>query len=423
MAMPAVPLRLRRYFVFTVFESFFLWMPFWNLWLFRTADYFEATLIDVVFWTTGFLVLMPAGVFADRYGRKPAISVGTAVWTAGIVVWGLSTQLWMFAVSSVIWALGAGFVWNTGSAYLYDTLAEEGQEDTYPYVIARATMLSLLATGAASAVGGTIIAVTGALNATLLLYGVPGVIAFLLTFTFHEPRVHRAPSPQMLTQIRRGLRTMRASPAIVIVTAFQVVISVVTYVMMFFRPAFVEAIVQGNFWLMGLGYAGFFAVGAIAGRSMGHVLERLGESGSLVLSYLLVFVPFILVYAISAGFFDPATALVLGLVTQASFYIFAGVEGPVVTTIINRRIPSSERVTILAITTFFTTLTIAIFEPLVGFLALRSNIGTGLTAVAAIAAVPCAYLLVAYRRTGQAKAAPPVTAAHLAADGANTRKP
>ncbi len=402
---PRLRSRLRRYYTFSGLLNFFLWAPFWTLWLFRTANYFQATLVDVVFWTTSLLVAMPAGTIADRYGRKPAMSLGIVVWSCGIVIWGLATALWMFWLSSIIWALGAGFLWNTGSAYLYDTLAEAGIEGTYPDAIARTTLISLLATAAASALGGIVVAATGAFNVTLLLYGIPGLLAFVMTFTFEEPKVHRARTPKMFAQIRSGMRTTFARPQIVIVTIFQVIITVVTYVMMFFRPAFIEDIVQRNFLLMGLGYAGFFCVGAVAGHSMGRLISWLGESGALVLSYVLVFAPFILVFAVSAGFFDPGTALVLGLVTQASFYVILGVEGPVVTTIINRRIPSDERATVLSITSFFSTLTLAVFEPMVGFLALQYDLGIGLTAVAAIAAVPCGYLLVAYRRNERRDAA------------------
>lgn len=409
----ALASRLNRYYGYSALWSFQIWGPFWTLWLLLFADFFEATLVDVVFWTASLLVAMPVGAFADRRGRKPALSLGIVLWAGGIAIWGFATSLPAFALASIVWAVGAELIWNTGSAYLYDTLAEVGREEDYPAVISRATLLSYLATAIASVAGGLVVHLTGDFRLTLLLYGIPGAAALGLTLTFREPTVHRVPSTNMFVQIRAGMRTTLANRQIVLVMVFQVIVTVVTYVMAFFRPAFIADLVQDDYLLMGLGYAAFACIAALAGHSMRRILERLGESGALVLTYFLVFAPFGLVYLLSIGVFEPAIALAVGLVTQASFYVFLGVEVPVVTTILNRRIPSSERATVLAIASFFSTLSLAIFEPMVGLLAVRYDLQTGLAAVGAVAAVPCAVLLIAFRRSERAAASTASTGAPI----------
>lgn len=396
----SVESRVRRYFLFQVLWSFELWHPFWTLWLFTHATWFQGTLVDVVFWVVSLVIAMPAGAIADRYGRRPALVVGIVLWNAGILLFGLATSLPFFALANAIWAFGAAFMFSSGSAYLYDTLAEAGLESRYPREVSRAALLGFLATAAGSAVGGLVVMTTGSFQAVLLLNIVTGVFAIGTALTLREPAVHRMPAQNVLAQIRTGLRVARGNRQIVLLILFQVLIGIVTYVMAFFRAPYIDAIVGGNDLLLGLAFAGFFAVAGIAGLSFHRVLERLGETGSLALTFLLVFPPFLVVYAVSAGVFASNVAILLGVLTQICFYIIWGLEAPVVTTIINRRVLSSDRATVLSVSIFFTTLSIAVLEPAVGFLATTSGLGVGLTILAAAASVPTAYAVLAYRAAG-----------------------
>ncbi len=415
-ARPSIESRIRRFYLYEMLLSFQLWSPFWALWLFAHANPFQATLVDIVFWTVSLLVTMPAGALADRYGRRPALLVGMSVWIVGIVLFGLADSFVLFSVANGIWAFGAAFLWGTGAAYLYDTLAEGGIEDRYPRIMSRVTMFTFLATAVAASLGGFIVQRTGAFNFPLLLYGIPGLLALGVVATFSEPTVHRMPATNLFAQIRKGLRTTRGNRQIVLVIVFQVLISVVTYVMAFFRPVFIEEIVSGNNLILGLVYGGFFCVAAIAGLSIGKLLERRGEIGALWLTFALVFPPFLVVYAVTLGIFPPGIGLGIGVLAQTPYYIIWGFEGPVVTTIINRRVESNDRATVLAIQAFFTTLALAIFEPMVGLLVTWYGIGLGLVILAGVAVVPSAYVVAAYGRSAREAAATVVAASVEQAD-------
>ncbi len=409
----AVDARVRRFYLFQMLEAFQLWSPFWTLWLFTNlrGDFFQATLVDVVFWIVSLVVAIPAGAIADRYGRKRALLIGVTLWAAGIVIFGLATTFGVFALANAVWAFGAGFMWGTGSAYLYDTLMEVRLEARYPAVSGRVSMFSFLGTALAAATGGVIVWLTQRFELTLILYAIPAAASFVLAWTFQEPAVPREHAPSLIAQIASGLRTTRGNRQIILVIVFQVLVGLVAYVMAFFRPAFINDIVQGNYLLMGFVYAGFFVAAAVAGRLVDPLLKRFGESGMLALMFLLVFPPFAVVYAISASLFTATLALVLGVVTQVSFYLMWGIETPVITSILNRRIESGERATVLAISSFFSTLIIAIAEPVVGLLATEYDLGVGLAALAFTASLPTVYVLFAFRRSGSATPAGTVGAA------------
>ncbi len=400
--------RVRRYYAFQVLIAFQLWSPFWSLWLFDRLqnNFFLGTLVDVVFWIVSLLVAMPAGALADRYGRKRALILGAAIWTAGIVLFGFATDFVSFSLANAVWAFGSGFLWGAGSAYLYDTLVEVHAEARYPLLSSRVAMFSYLGTALASIVGGFIVTLSGHLQLTLILFAAPGLAALLLGLTFREPTVPRQPEPNVFAQVRAGLRTATRNRQIVLVIVFQVLISLVTYMMGFFRPKFMDQIVQSDYVLMGVIYAGFFCVAAGSGRAVGWLLDHFGESGGLALMFLLVFPPFALIYLVAQGFFAPGPSLVLGALTQVPDYMFWGIESPLITTILNRRIASKDRATVLAINSFFTTLVIAITEPAVGLVATDFSFGTGLAVLAAVVSVPTAYVLSAYRRSEHAARTP-----------------
>ncbi len=362
---PNLETRIRRFQWFQVLWSFELWHPFWTLWLFAHSTFFEATLVDVVFWTVSLLMAMPAGALADRYGRKPALLAGIVMWNVGVVLFGLAGSLPIFAIANSVWAFGAAFLFSSGYAYLYDVLAEAGQEARYPKEVSRVTLYSFLSTALGSLIGGAVVQLSGSFQVTLLLNALTGLFAVGAALTFREPAVHRMPSENLFAQIRSGLRTTRRNRQIALLIVFQVLVGVVTYIMAFFRPEFIGNLVQGDYVLMGAVFAGFFAVAAVAGRSVEPILNRIGEAGSLLLTFLLVYPPFAIVYAVSAGTFSAGMALLLGVVAQASFYIIWGFENPIITTIINRRVLASDRATVLSISVFFTTLALAGMEPLV----------------------------------------------------------
>ncbi len=400
-ASPSVEARVRRYYAFQVLLSFQLWSPFWSLWLFDRlqGNYFLGTLVDVVFWIASLLVAIPAGALTDRYGRKRAVLVGVGIWMVGIVLFGLSDTFETFAFANAVWAFGAGFLWGAGSAYLYDTLVEVHAEARYPTLSGRASTFSFLGTSLACMIGGAVVATSGRLNLPLILYALPGLGALLLAATFREPEVRRDPEPNLFGQMVRGFRAAVRHRQIALIILFQVLVGFVTYMMGLFRPKFMDQIVQGDFLLMGFIYAAFFVIAALSGWTAGWIMKRFGESGGLIIVFLLVFPPFALIYLVAQGFFAPGVALGLGVLTQIPDYVFWGIESPLITTILNRRVASNDRATVLAINSFATTLVIAIVEPVVGLVATDYSIGTGLAAGALVAAFPTLLVLGAYRRS------------------------
>jgi predicted MFS family arabinose efflux permease len=384
--------------------TFQIYSPFWAIWLFNHFTYFLGTIIDVIFWIASLLIAMPAGAFADRYGRKPTIVLGVGIWMAGVVAFGFSGSFVTFTLSNVVWAFGAGFLWGANSAYLYDTLLEVHAETRYPAVSSRVTLYTYLGTAFASLVGGVIIFTTTQINMTLVLYAIPGLAALVLGLTFQEPSVPRTPEPSLFGQIRSGFRTARRNRQIVLVILFQVLVGFVSYMMALFRGVFLNQSLGGNLLVVAIIYSLFYLVTAVSGGLTGSFMNRFGETGGLLLVFIMVFVPFPLIYFIAQGAFPPGVRGVLAMVTQLPDYVVLGIEAVLIATIINRRVESEGRATVLAVEAFFSTLVIAVMEPIAGLVATVYSLGTGISLGALVASLPTAYILVAYRRSERTNA-------------------
>ncbi len=416
----SVDARVRRYVAFQMLVAFQIWSPFWTIWLFSHFTYFFGTIVDVIFWLVSLLVAMPAGAFADRYGRKRAVVLGVGIWMSGIIGFGFADSFATFALANAVWAFGAGFLWGAGSAYLYDTLVEVHAEARYPAVSSRVALYSFCGSAVASLVGGLIVYFTARPELTLILYVVPGLMALALGLTFQEPAVPRQPEPSLFGQIRTGLRTARGSRQIVLLIEFQVLIGFVSYMMALFRAVFLNQSFGGDVvidfagfeWIIpglvavALIYAVFFLVAAVSGGLTGSILDRFGESGGLILVFIMVFAPFPLIYLIAQGTITGDLGWFLAILTQVPDYVVWGVEAVLITTIINRRIGSDGRATVLAIESFFSTLVIVIAEPIAGLVATDYSLGTGLALGALVASVPTAYVLFAYHRLEQVQRLP-----------------
>ncbi len=420
--------RLLRYYAFRTVVSFQLWSAFWVLWLamnLRTADgqatdWFLATWVDVAFWVVSFLMAIPAGLLSDRYGRKPALLVGASLWSLGVILFGLSSTFPGFVLANSVWAIGAAFMWGIDSAYLYDTLAEAGLQEHYPRIASQVTLLGFVIQAVAATLGGYVALVLfpGHLDFLLLTTALTGPTLVVIILGFKEPRVDRRVQPLFFHQLRDGLRTVKRDVSLQYLIAFQVILGYVTYLMAFFRQDFLGNLVARNYLWIGVSYAGYYLIAATAGLATFRILRAFGEFGSLLLSFLLVFPSVAVVYFVSSGLFPAPLGLGLGLATQGVFFIIWGFEGPLMSSLMNRRIESRERALILGISGLLGTLILAILEPLAGYLVLHLGY-LGLFLLDVGAAAPTLYVLMGFRGTFQPGPLPqPLPAAGLVGPGA-----
>ncbi|WP_121820136.1 MFS transporter [Halostella salina] len=80
---------------------------------------------------------IPTGYVGDRIGRRNSLAVGAALMVVSNASYLVATDFVGFTFTFVMLSFGGTFISGSGSAWLYDTLAEHGDEDEFTRVQGR----------------------------------------------------------------------------------------------------------------------------------------------------------------------------------------------------------------------------------------------------------------------------------------------
>ncbi len=388
--MPRMSGRVWRFYVYQACSAFAIWIPFWALWMrAHVASDFEFTLADVAFWVGLLIFQLPVGVLADRLGRKWTIVLAEAFRTAGILGYGLGTNLLGYVAANVIWSLGGAFSIGT-SAYLYETLMEDHQEAEFPRYIGWNTFVQLGANSAAALVGGLLVAATQSYQLTLLAGAVINLAAVGTAVTFIEPEVERKTEPTYVRQLGQGLRIVRRREGVALLIGFQVFLGVTLYLMTAFRPLYLRFLGFGP-GDIGLAISLFLLLAAASSALTGYLSDRFGEFGTLSLLTGLLALPFFAMWLVGKN--------VWAVYLQAPLYVVWSLETPIISAYLNRRLEPGQRATVLSMGSFAYTLGLVIAEPIAGLTTTSTSILELGLYLGLLTAIPCLYILARWRAT------------------------
>jgi MFS family permease len=138
--------------------AFGLTIPFSILWMLdRGLSLAEVGLIHSVIFFSTFLLEIPTGMIADKFGRKTSLLLGTLLHTCGLGILAFSEAFWLFAVSAFLtgaaWALLSG----AEETYVHDTIAPQNGLK-YKKFFARVTLADEGSTIVGMLVGSAIVA-------------------------------------------------------------------------------------------------------------------------------------------------------------------------------------------------------------------------------------------------------------------------
>ncbi|KVV58414.1 hypothetical protein WT27_22700 [Burkholderia territorii] len=168
------------------------------------------SLIFVFLW----LLEIPTGVLADRYGRKFALVTGNVVYFAAMVClvrYGHRASPWLIAF---LFACGGALSNGAFQAMMFDAFAACGRDADFHTVNARATSVSLLCGGAASVVGGWLASRSLAFPMYLDM-GILAALTLAFALWIREPVYeHRPRRPGLVEIARDGIATTISSRAL-----------------------------------------------------------------------------------------------------------------------------------------------------------------------------------------------------------------
>jgi len=303
------------------------------------------------------LFSIPTGYFADVWGRKHTLIIGSVLGAIGYLGYASAHQFWHFAISEAFLGIGVGFISGADSALLYETLKESKQESQYSkyegYIISVGNF--------SEAVGGLLGGALASFSLRLpsICQAAIGLMAIPAAMTLIEPSVRQAADKNGFKTIVKIIRfAVFTNKQLRTNLIFSSIIGCSTLTMAWFVQPFFKGVnlpisLYGLCWTALNLTVGFISMYAYRLKTaMGNVFTILLVAIGLNSMYLL-------------------TGLSMNLWSFGFIYIFyliRGIATPVLKDLINQATSSDIRATVLSIRDLMIRTLFSVVGPFLGWM-------------------------------------------------------
>ena len=257
-------------YILSFLESAYFWLGSWVFFYLQFTNYAGIGLAE-----TGLIVAMvlgeiPAGAFADLYGRKKSLIVAFFLLALGGFIMTFTPNYALLVAGIIISGFGVAFFSGALEALAYDSLKEHKREHTYNKVIANINSVSLVSLALCGAVGGFLHSIDPKIPFFLsaLFWAFGCVVAFFL----HEPKIAREKFSLalFLKQTRSGADQLFRTKVIKHIAFVLLGIGAIIVVMDEMLNDFLSVEFGYNAAELGLLWAGIALISAFISRWLSH---------------------------------------------------------------------------------------------------------------------------------------------------------
>lgn len=219
-----------KMYIFRFLKQFFfvsgVLVPFFMDW--GQISYMQIMILQFCFMGFIFILEVPTGAFADRFGRKASLAASGLILTIAALTYASTPNFYIFILAEFLFALSVAFFSGADQAMLYDSLKLMDREKEAKIVFGKAQSF---ATGALiiAAPIGSIIAATIGLRYTMMLVSVPAFMGFLLALTLKEPASDSDIKEDYLKVIKDGASYFRNHKVVKAMVADSISITVLSF--------------------------------------------------------------------------------------------------------------------------------------------------------------------------------------------------
>jgi len=335
-------------------------IPFFREW--GRLSFVQIFALQTWFMLMSFLMEVPTGAVADRFGRRVSIACGGFLLAGASALYGSLPHLAVFFVAEALFAVAITLISGADEALAYDSLLAQGREAEASRVMARLEAMKLAGI-LAGALLGAVVASRFGVRWPMLLQAVPLGLSGLVALTLTEPprgKQEAVASEGYLHLLSGGLHHFRSAPELRALAVDQVACATVAWLVIW--------LYQLQLARVGVPLAAFGVVHAAMGLGQIALLSRLGSveralGGRARLARLTSIVPALAMLGLAATTGVPASIVLIVAAATAGLGRPPLFSGP-----INRLIPSERRATVLSAVSAARTLAVAMVYPAVGAL-------------------------------------------------------
>lgn len=363
----------RSLYVFLIFQ-FFKDLQFFgalavNFYLdWARLDYTRIFLLEGFFVAAVFLLEVPTGVVADKWGRKPSLLLGSLLSGAGFVLFGLVNHYSLFFLANFLCAAGMTFYSGADKALLHELAGHAGQKEqsrlwqTRAGAFSSAGMMLGPMAGAALA-GSRLLPYPWSLSLMFILSGGMFLVSGTVLLFLQEPKQEE----KIIHPLQEGLKGIRhifTHPPLRSLAWNSSLISALTFFIFWFYQSLGRS-TSLPLWTNGLLCAAFNGLGMVLLGAAPRLEKALGLNRLLFLTALLPAAGFAAVSGFTA---NPWVTIPL-IILIASMKLL---RGPLMTDLVNLQTQSKNRATVLSGISMLERAVIGILYPVVGWAADRS---------------------------------------------------
>jgi MFS family permease len=352
-----------RYYLVTFFSGLTFYIsvlvPFYTQWGHLNLTQVQILQSWLMIWM--FIFNIPTGVFADHFGRKISVALGSLTLAISCVLYFLIPGFFPFLIAEFLAALGTSFVIGANTSLIYDYLKQNNQENESKQILGKASAIGSLGTVVA-AILGSIIAANFGIRMPMLFTAVPLLIAAFIILTIHEPsRYEKTSRPNPFETIKKGVGFFLTNKNLKFLVFNDLLVWIGAYFLVWlYQPTLIKAGLVIVYF--GLIRSVFSLAGMVATFNI-HLTEKLfGSEKRFVNTTALIVSACLILIAI----FPSVVTVVIAIIFIGGF---ASARTSYLNTVMNEYIPAEQRATVLSSTSTVNMLIFAIANPIVGYVA------------------------------------------------------
>ena len=301
---------------------------------------------------------IPSGFFADIYGRKNSLVIGSIFLFLGYVIFSFFSGFNEFLFAEILLGIGGSLISGADSAILYDTLLEIEEEDKYTKIEGRTYAIGNFSEGIAGVLGG-FLAMTS-INMPVYIQTIVMFLSIPIAMTLVEPKSSYKLAKSfssIITVVKDTFIYQRKLRWYIVYSSSMGIatLSIAWFVQPFLMEIDTPIIYYGIIWA----FLNFTA-------GITSYYSYLFNNHNLLIYISLIMITSLILLGINVSYF--------GLIFIILIYLLRGVITPKLRNLINMNSTSERRATVLSLRSFVIRISFAVIAPILGYISDSSDL-------------------------------------------------
>ncbi len=348
---------ITKYYAFSALCNCLFFLPIVYIYYQSAAGltFTEVFIVESIYSISIIVFEVTSGALADYFGRKISLITGSLIWVLSALLFSVSTNILMFIIGYVLWALGASLLSGADVALLYDILSKTGQKDKFKQYQGNANFIGLLTLSLISIASGFLINFFS-MSFMFILSAIAFALMFVILITIKHIETLDKSHTSYVNIIRESASRIKKSELLIWLfvesALFMTVFKLIQPSTQFYMS---QALLEIEYF--GIASAYFFIMAAIGSR-LAEKFNKIFRNNSYLAISILVLISLLPISLWLTKW---------GFVFFGFFFLAISINSVLIKNDILQEIPKEYHATIISFNNLADRLIFAIFSPLWGW--------------------------------------------------------